>query len=161
MRIKIRKAKPTDAINISQMNAQVQQLHADAYPSIFKPPSPETFPPSKILGLMETQENHFFIAEIHDSLIGYLYAESSHLEENPFRFSFSRLYIHQIGVRPEFQGMGCGKLLMNAARELAEQENLQMIMLDTWGFNEKAQNFFSNLGYETFNFRYWYWLEKK
>lgn len=159
MQIKIRNAQSADTVHISQMNAQIQQLHADAYPRIFKPASPETFPPDTILDLMGKQENRFFVAVINDELIGYLYAEISHLDENPFLFAFNRLYIHQIGVRPEFQGLGCGKLLMNAAKALAEQENMQMIMLDTWGFNEKAQEFFSSLGYEAFNFRYWYWLE--
>jgi ribosomal protein S18 acetylase RimI-like enzyme len=44
---------------------------------------------------------------------------------------------------------------MEMAQRLAEQEGIRTIALDTWSFNRKAQKFFTNRGFETFNLRMW------
>lgn len=158
--IAVRAATPQDAPSISAINAEVHQLHYEAHPEVFKPPDENTFSPAAIRDLMQDPANYFWIVEVDGQPAGYLHADTAHLEENPFRYAFDRLYIHQIGVRTQFQGLGCGKHLLEAARQTARELGLGVIMLDTWAFNHQAQAFFTSQGFETFNLRYWLWLNK-
>ena len=48
----IRLATPQDAESIAALNAAVQQVHADALPHLFKPPSAETFPAALVRHLL-------------------------------------------------------------------------------------------------------------
>ena len=43
MLLEIRAITPEDAGTISALNADVQQIHADAHPRRFKPPGPHAF----------------------------------------------------------------------------------------------------------------------
>lgn len=158
MNIQIRSAGPEDAAAISTLNAEVHKLHAEAEPRFFKPPSEETFPPRTVQAVMERADHFFYLAVVDDQPAGYVYFEIRRLEENPFCYAVDQAYIHQLGVSPEFQGLGCGKKLMEAVKAMAVERNLQMIALDTWAFNHHAQGFFASQGYERFNFRYWTWL---
>ena len=44
----IRLATPEDAAIVVALNAEGQRVHAEALPSLLKPPSPETFPASLV-----------------------------------------------------------------------------------------------------------------
>ena len=156
----VRAATPQDAPSISVLNAEVQQLHYEAHPEVFKPPDETNFSPSAIRELMQSPANFFWLAEIDGQPAGYLYAATAHLEENPIRYAFDRLHIHQIGVLAQFQGFGCGKRLIQAARQTAEELGMAVIMLNTWAFNHQAQSFFGSQGFEIYNLRYWLWLNK-
>jgi hypothetical protein len=46
MPIAIRRATTADAEIMSSLNADVQAVHWSTLPSLFKPPGPETFPPT-------------------------------------------------------------------------------------------------------------------
>ena len=48
----IRLATLKDAEIIAALNAEVQQIHTDALPHLFKPPSEETFPASLVRQLL-------------------------------------------------------------------------------------------------------------
>ena len=39
--------------------------------------------------------------------------------------------------------------------QLAKQEGIMTIALETWSFNQDAQAFFNKLGFEAINFRMW------
>lgn len=158
MNVQVRLASLEDAETISALNAQVHDLHAVAEPRFFKPASDLTFPPLVVQDLMETPGHLFYLAIVDEQVAGYIYVEIRQLEENHFRHAIDQAYIHQIGVRPEFQGSGCGKLLIERVKNVAAEAGLQMIALDTWGFNRHAQDFFASQGFEPFNYRYWLWL---
>ena len=74
-------------------------------------------------------------------------------------YDWEMLYIDQIGVMPEFQGKGVGKALIARAEKLAKQEGLDMVALDSWGFNTEAHAFFHAQGYAEYNLRMWKQVE--
>ncbi len=65
MAILVRKATERDADALASLNADVQAIHAAAMPWRFKPPGPETFPPTVVVALLARPENLIFIAEIN------------------------------------------------------------------------------------------------
>jgi ribosomal protein S18 acetylase RimI-like enzyme len=56
------------------------------------------------------------------------------------------------------RGRGCGRILMQAACQLANDEDIPQVALDVWSFNSKAQAFFNRMGFQTFNLRMNLWI---
>ena len=59
-----------------------------------------------------------------------------------------RLYLHHMAVRPELQGRGLGKRLMDAAVSVARQRGMQM-KLEVSEANPGAIALYRNYGFET------------
>jgi shikimate dehydrogenase len=151
--VQVRLATPADAELISSLNSDVQQLHADVLPHIFKPPTDESWPPAAVGVLMASPDHTFWVATCDDAPAGYLYAQRRTSPASSSKHEQSFLYIHHLSVKPHFQQRGCGEQLVAAAKTFAQMERLPELILDTWAFNEKAQRFFAQQGFETFNYR--------
>ena len=153
--MEIRKASRSDAHILSALNVDVQKIHADALPQIFKQPNSDSFAVQFMLDRLSDPLNVFFIANLQDEDIGYLYARIVDRPENPFMYAWKYLYIDQVSIKPTQQGKGYGQLLLEAVRHLAKDHGIDTIVIDTWSFNTGAHSFFQKNGYSTFNFRMW------
>ena len=150
----IRQAQKEDTHLLSHLNASVQKLHAEEYPELFKYPERDDFALSFFEMFLDDPEITIYLAE-DPHPVGYIVCRVVHRDETPFMFAQSYLYIDQIGVEPEFQGREIGVALMSRAAQLADQENLTKISLDSWAFNRKAHAFFQSQGFEIYNVRMW------
>jgi len=79
MTIAVRRADEADAEVLSLLNADVQHLHASAFPERFKPPGPDTFPALAARTLLANQSNLVFIAEINSEASTRLLQHSHHI----------------------------------------------------------------------------------
>ena len=160
--MEIRRAGIDDAATLSALNVDVQRIHADAWPHIFKQPASDDF----ALEFMREQladevNNYFFITEQdgeaggYKTAVGYIFARIVERPENPFMYAWKRLLIDQISVRPACQGHGAGRLLIQAVRDLAQERGIDTITLECWEFNQAAQGFFRSQGFAKFNVRMW------
>ena len=57
------------------------------------------------------------------------------------------LVVHRLAVRPEQQGKGIARLLMDFAENLAREQKYNAIRLDTFSQNPRNQKFYLNRGY--------------
>lgn len=154
-RVQVRRAVAADAPALISLNADVQQLHADALPHLFKQPTPDTWPTARIVELLSQPGRWILLAERDGEPIGYLYAEERTVEQDAARHAQRILYIHHLAVRPSAQGQAAGRLLIAEAKAMAQAWGAERILLDTWAFNAKARHFFESQGFETFNYRMW------
>ena len=152
--MQIRTAAKQDAPLLSRLNVYVQQLHAEAYPDLFKPPEQDDFALSFFEMVLDDPAFHIFLAE-DPQPVGYVICRVVHSAGNPFMFARSYLYIDQLSVEPDYQGKGIGRALMDRADQLAEEQALPLVSLDTWSFNQGAYTFFHAMGYEIYNVRMW------
>ena len=153
--LQVRFARPDDAPRISQLNAYVQQLHADALPHFFKVPSATSFPAEYVLEIMARPDTVMFLAEQAGKAVGYLYADVTPALETNSTYTFDRLHIHHIAILPEAQGHGCGTALMEAAKQEARRRGIPSLSLGTWAFNRRAQRFFESQGFVYYGHRMW------
>jgi diamine N-acetyltransferase len=144
---KIREATVRDARNISLLNEAVQSVHATALPEVFKPYSESSFPEALVGQLLGQSNVIMYVAQIDESLVGYLYAEVIQRPETPVRHSSNSLYIHHMAVQPERQRSGIGKLLLGVARRFARERGVAAVTLDFWSFNEAARKFYLSQGF--------------
>ena len=153
--MEIHLATLADAERIAALNVDVQNVHAEALPHIFKHVTDASFALPYITEQLSTSNTYFYIASIDGEDAGYVYARVVRRPENAYMHPWNFVYIDQIAVKPAYQRRGCGAALIQAVRELAREQGISTIAMDTWFFNEKAQAFFAHEGFTTFNMRMW------
>ena len=151
--MKVRQANRADSLQIAILNRAVQEPHAAAEPLFFKSEPDIAQVIAFFEELLADPDNRIFIIEVEGRAAGYLYLQIMRRPENVFMHAYNMAYIHHIAVLKEKQGGGLGSILMEAACDLAREEDIQMVALDTWSFNTAAHGFFRRRGFETFNLR--------
>lgn len=151
----IRRAVVEDAPSISRLNFEVQRLHASALPHLFKSPPQADFALLFMQEQLADPNNYFYICQQDGEDVGYVFARLLHRPENAFFHAWKYFYIDHIAVTPGRRRSGCGRQLVETIVELAQQEGVDTISLETWAFNHDAHAFFSQVGFETANMRMW------
>jgi diamine N-acetyltransferase len=152
--VNIRRATLADVCLLAELNKDVQQIHADAYPNVFK--QPDNF--TEIVADFETRiladvDGFVFIIEAETQAVGYIYARLVTRPENAYIYAQRFMLVDQVSVRPACQNKGYGQRLMQAVREVAAEHGVHRIQLDTYAFNANAQQFYANLGFERVSVR--------
>ena len=153
--MKTRPAISADTFTLSSLSRDVQRLHAAHHPEIFKMPEQDDFAAAFFEEMLADPACHIFIAEEEGMAAGYILCKLIERPETPFTFVARTLLIDQISVRPEAQGKGIGKALMEQAELLGRELNVARIHLDSWEFNIPAHGFFESQGYRKSIFRFW------
>jgi GNAT superfamily N-acetyltransferase len=133
----------------------VQRLHAEHYPDIFKMPQNDDFAASFFEEMLVDPAISIFIAEENEEAVGYIFCKLIEQPENAFTVAMRLLLVEHISVRPAARGKGVGTALIKQAEILAKGLAVQRIQLDSWDFNTNAHSFFERLGFQKFNFRFW------
>lgn len=132
---------------ISTLVEDVQNLHAQLYPELFKPFNRAAI--EEALEKYVTDPTCFvYLAEQKEIPIGYILCFIKEAPENAFRYSVRTLHIDQICVRKAYQKSGAGHLLMEQAEKLAREQAIRRIELDHWSMNTVAAAFFRKKGYQ-------------
>jgi diamine N-acetyltransferase len=145
--IAVRLATLDDAEVIERHTSSVQQMHNEAMPSIFKPPSADLFPPQKLAALIRDPNSIVAVAEIDGTIVGHIYGAVVNRTENEFNRGDSYLYIYQIGVDDDARRQGAGTELITFTRDWAQALGLKALQVDHWAFNARARDFFEACGF--------------
>ena len=151
----IRQANPSDCLLLSSLCRDVQSLHAEHHPDIFKEPQSDDFAVAFFEEILADSAARIFIWEKNGQALGYILCKLIERPESPFTFTLRYLQIDQIFVRPEARGQGVGAALIKQAERFANELDVQRIQLDSWDFNVRAHAFFERLGFQKFLFRFW------
>jgi ribosomal protein S18 acetylase RimI-like enzyme len=150
----VRQANREDVDILADLNSEVQRLHANALPHLFKQPENRASIEADFAErILPNPAGRVFIVEVEGEPAGYVYAQVIHRPDNPYTFAFDTIHIDQIGVVPIYQGRGCGRALIQAVFDMARVENISRVVLDTHAFNTEAQAFFKRMGFDVFIYR--------
>ena len=153
--IVVRLAAPEDAEAISNLNEEVQTLHAVALPQLFKPASPTVFPTSHVLEILRDPDSALLVASTGNEVVGYVYGHLVDRAETSLRHRWRVFEISHIVVRNEYRGQRLGHRLMAAITQEARSRGLRLVILDYWSFNLDAQNFFEAEGFKPYRQMMW------
>ncbi|GAA1118682.1 GNAT family N-acetyltransferase [Arthrobacter flavus] len=145
----VRIATRDDLDDLVGLGLGIQELHANGRPDLFRDPDPDAL--REFLALKLSDESTVLIARDEGQALGYLLAEHTTRPANPFRRSSSSFYVHHIAVVATAQHKGVGKLLMDAAVKIAQDNGAAAIRLDSWQFNSQAHGFFESQGFAPVN----------
>jgi ribosomal protein S18 acetylase RimI-like enzyme len=107
--IAVRLATLDDAEVIERYTSSVQQMHNEALPFIFKPPSADLLPPQKLSALIHDPNCVVAVAEVGGKIVGHIYGAVINRVENEFNRGDSYLYIYQIGVDDDARRQGAAR----------------------------------------------------
>jgi diamine N-acetyltransferase len=143
----VRSATSSDFEAVAALNREVQDLHAQHHPDLFKPSSAETLTSDVFERWLA--DTHLFVALADDRVVGYLQAATVERPETPYRFEQRIFYVHQVTIASSSRHQGHAHRLIETAIAHARDLGLASIELDTWAFNERAQEFFGQEGFRT------------
>jgi GNAT superfamily N-acetyltransferase len=155
----IRKATSMDSLLLSTLCVDVQKLHAQKHPALFKEPPSSDFAVPFFDEMFLDDTKYMYIAEENGQALGYIFFKVVVRDENPFLFARRYLLIDQISVRPNAQGRGVGKALMQQVEVVACELGIPGIELGSWDFNASAHGFFEQMGYNKRYFEFWKMLD--
>ena len=144
MNIKI--TETADPVLLTQLNREVQNLHATMHPHIFKRHD-EAAIEMAMRKIVTTGGCKCYIASDGASICGYMITMVRDYPETAFTFSRKSLYIDQIAVMEGFRNKGVGKILLDYALNMAIYSGLRRIELDHWTSNIPAASFFRKHGF--------------
>jgi ribosomal protein S18 acetylase RimI-like enzyme len=153
--MEIRPAISKDSLILSALCRNVQSLHAEHHPQVFKMPHRDGFAAEFFDEILASPDFKAYIAEEDAHPLGYILCRLVDRPENDFTYENRFLLIDQISVRPEAQRKGVGTALLKQAEKLARELGLSKLQLDSWDFNLDAHACFEKFGFEKFNYRFW------
>jgi ribosomal protein S18 acetylase RimI-like enzyme len=141
-----------DANLLSRLNHDVQEIHHEIEPEIFKPfdqDHMETF----FQKVLENSSVKAYIAKVDEIPAGYMLLAENTSVDNPYKYACTILHIDQICVESEFKGKGVGKALVDYAKQYAVSKQIKRIEMNYWTQNTNSGEFFRSQGFVNFNER--------
>ncbi len=141
----IRKAVKKDIPKIIDLLAQVDLVHHNGRPDIFKIGTKYS---ETELEKMLTDTNRPILTSVdsNDEVQGYCFCIFQQHIENSVLTDIKTLYVDDLCVDQKLRGKHIGKELYEAALELARQNGCYNLTLNVWSCNESALKFYESLG---------------
>lgn len=143
MEITIRSPKLQDYDRFSNIMNQVQQLHVDWRPDVYKPAHPlitkEMF--EEIL-----ESENWYVAETNGIVVGVLELIKRHVE-SPSQVTKNILFISSMAVDKEYRGKGIGHHFFEKVKQIKEENGYDSIELQVNAKNQMAYEMYKNYGF--------------
>lgn len=148
--MKIRQADEKDIEQLVQLNAQVQAVHVDMSPSLFREASNESLA-EMLRQTMSGEASIILVAEEDGQLTGYLSLKKLIRPEFALINERKCGYIDQVCVSEQHRRKGIFKKLLTEAKKLVTEWGFERIELDVWTDNQSARDAFIGSGFRTYN----------
>ena len=144
--MKIRDVRDSDLREIAILSCEINKMHVDACPDIYKTISVE-----KSLELLNPKitscDAIFRMVEKESEVLGYYHAEFRETSETDLLKASRFIYLAELMVASRHRGFGVGKSLLSDLREIAERNHINRIDLDVSSFNSGAREFYQSQGF--------------
>jgi diamine N-acetyltransferase len=144
--LSMRPASPDDIEALARINVEVQDLHFENRPDQFKP-SDQREIERWIEQLLQNPSARLWVADSGGALVGYVVVMVREKPENPFCPSRKWWELDQMGVVAARRRSGIGRALVRKVISEARAHGIDELELQSWTFNQNAQNAFSSLGF--------------
>ena len=145
--IVVRYAKNSDYDMVEVLMKQVQQMHVEWRPDIYK--MGETVLPKDIFEKAVAEKN-FLVAEVEEMVVGLLFFYVYH-RENHSSVTRDVLFVDSMAVHEDYRGQGIGHALFDYVKVVAKEKHIAaielsvnaknvdaMVMYRKYGFGEKS-----------------------
>jgi diamine N-acetyltransferase len=153
MKITIRKASAEDYATLCTLIEEVDSLHRNNLPRIFKKPDGPVRELDYFLGLISDENIGLFIAEAEGIIVGFVHAIVKDSPDIPIFVPRYFTVVDNIVVKPGFQNHGIGELLMDKMQEWSIAKGANSVELNVYEFNSSAISFYEECGYKTLSRR--------
>ncbi len=139
----IRNANINDFEVVARIMRQVQQMHVEWRPDIYKPT--ENLIPRDIFEKIVAGDT-FYVAEADGLVVGILEVVYRHIE-TPSHVTRDIIFIDSMAVDEAYRGMGIGHLFFDKIKEIKAEKNLDGIELQVNAKNKAAYGMYLKYGF--------------
>jgi len=143
----VRTANESDAAFILKLLAEVNLIHHEIRPDLFKVGT--KYSESDVKELLGSDNVHIFICEEDGVRCGYLIGYEEETEETQLRTHIRTFYIDDLCVDSDVRGKGAGRQLYEYAVAYARDNGFYNVTLHVWGGNDSAESFYRRMGLTT------------
>ena len=141
----IRYAMEKDIEKIEDLLSQVDMVHHNGRPDIFK--IGNKYSEEELKELLNNKQRPILVSvNESDEVIGYCFGIFQQHKDNSILTDIKTLYIDDLCVDEKFRGKGVGKELYEAALSLAKEKGCYNLTLNVWSCNESAMRFYESMG---------------
>lgn len=140
----VRKACKNDIERILELLHQVNMVHHELRPDLFKPHTTK-YDKYELEAILDDDNNPIFVYD-DGQVQGHAFCQISEVKNHKLLQDIKTLYIDDICVDEAARGKHVGKSLYEYVRDYARSIGCYNITLNVWEGNEAAQNFYKNMG---------------
>ena len=139
----IRNANTNDFEAVARIMNQVQQMHVEWRPDVYKPN--ENLIPRDIFEKIVAGDT-FYVAEADGLVVGILEVVYRHIE-TPSHVTRDIIFIDSMAVDEAYRGMGIGHLFFDKIKEIKAEKKLDGIELQVNAKNKAADEMYLKCGF--------------
>jgi ribosomal protein S18 acetylase RimI-like enzyme len=147
----IREAEKTDIHRIITLLHQVNMVHYEIRPDLFKPNTTK-YNAQELETMLNDPQKPIFVYVDKDSersegtVLGYAFCQITEVRDDQLLQDAKKLYIDDICVDENARGKHIGKALYEHVRDYAISISCHNITLNVWEGNGAALSFYKNMG---------------
>ena len=143
MEVIVRLPKLQDYERVSQIMDQVQQLHVEWRPDVYKPASPLI-----TMDMFEAilKDGNWYVAEADGVVVGILELMKRHVE-SPAQVTKDVLFISTMAIDEKYRGKGIGHLFFEKVKQLKQEKGYDTIELQVNAKNRLAYEMYRKYGF--------------
>ena len=143
MEVIVRLPRLQDYERVSQLMDQVQQLHVEWRPDVYKPASPLI-----TMDMFEAilKDGNWYVAEADGVVVGILELMKRHVE-SPAQVTKDVLFISTMAIDEKYRGKGIGHLFFEKVKQLKQEKGYDTIELQVNAKNRLAYEMYRKYGF--------------
>ena len=140
----IRKANKNDIGRIIELLHQVNMVHHEIRPDLFKPYTTK-YNEQELEALLDNDSNPIFVYD-DGEVLGHAFCQITDVKSHKLLQDAKTLYIDDICVDEKARGKHVGKALYEFVRDYAKSIGCYNMTLNVWEGNAPALSFYKNMG---------------
>lgn len=141
----IRRAEEKDIEGIRKLLYQVNQVHADGRPDLFKSGGIK-YTEEELKEIINDRTRPVYVYDEDEIILGYAFIWYEQTKESTSTYAVKSMYIDDLCVDETARGKSVGKQLFEFLKEEAKREACDRITLHVWECNPNAYGFYEHLG---------------
>lgn len=142
----VRRAGKKDIPRILELLVQVDMVHHNGRPDIFKGPATKYSAEELSTILIDDTTPVFVCVDENDNVLGHAFCVHKQVVGDSVLTDIRTLYIDDICVDENARGLGVGKTLYEYVVDYARKEGFYNVTLNVWTCNPGAQKFYEAMG---------------
>ena len=142
----VRKAVPGDIPRILMLLEQVNMVHHDSRPDLFRGPTTK-YSAEELEQILSIPDRPIFVcADPNGYVMGYAFCVVSQYENDRLMTDVKTLYIDDLCVDEALRGQHVGRTLYEHVVRYARSIGCYILTLNVWALNEGARRFYEKCG---------------
>ena len=141
----IRRANIVDIPHLMVLLHQVDMVHHDLRPDLFKPYTTK-YDEQELEALLDDESKPIFVCVDDGMVLGHAFCMTTEVRSDKLLQDIKTLYIDDICVDEQFRGRHVGKALYEHVRDYALSIGCNNMTLNVWEGNLPAESFYRNMG---------------